>query len=64
LWFPYTDNSGTPGMEGFLGIGRANGGPYQGPFSAPWNYAEIIVMNVFTPVQRGITALRRRLRRL
>jgi hypothetical protein len=49
LWFPYTDNSGTPGMEGFLGIGRANGGPYQGPFNAPWNYAEIIVMNVFDP---------------
>jgi hypothetical protein len=36
-------------MEGFLGIGRANGGPYQGPFSVPWNYAEIIVMNVFDP---------------
>ncbi|MGD9384305.1 MAG: hypothetical protein PVH55_09655 [Desulfobacterales bacterium] len=49
LWFSYTDNSGTPGMEGFLGIGRANGGPYQGPFSVPWNYAEIIVMNVFDP---------------
>ena len=49
LWFPYNDNNGTPGMEGFLGIGRANGGPYQGPFSAPWNYAEIIVMNVFDP---------------
>ena len=49
LWFPYNDNSGTPGMEGFLGIGRANGGPYQGPFNSPWNYAEIIVMNVFDP---------------
>jgi hypothetical protein len=49
LWFPYNDNSGTSGMEGFLGIGRANGGPYQGPFSTPWNYAEIIVMNVFDP---------------
>ncbi len=49
LWFAYNDNSGTLGMEGFLGIGRANGGPYQGPFSAPWNYAEIIVMNVFDP---------------
>jgi len=49
LWFPYNDNSGTPGMEGFLGIGRANGGPYQGPFSNPWNYAEIVVMNVFDP---------------
>ena len=49
LWFPYNDNSGTSGMEGFLGIGRANGGPYQGPFDSPWNYAEIIVMNVFDP---------------
>jgi hypothetical protein len=49
LWYPYTDNSGTVGMEGFLGIGRANGGPYKGPFSSPWPFAEIIVMNVFDP---------------
>ena len=49
LWYPYNDNSGAPGSEGFLGIGRANGGPYQGPFSQPWNFAEIIVMNVFDP---------------
>ena len=49
LWYPYTDNSGAPGSEGFLGIGRANGGPYQGPFSQVWNFAEIIVMNVFDP---------------
>ncbi len=45
LWYPYNDNSGTAGMEGFLGIGRANGGPYQGG----WPFAEIIVMNVFDP---------------
>ena len=49
LWYPYNDNSGAPGNEGFLGIGRANGGPYQGPFSQPWNFAEMIVMNVFDP---------------
>jgi hypothetical protein len=49
LWYPYDDNSGPTGKEGFLGIGRANGGPYQGPFSQPWNFAEMIVMNVFDP---------------
>jgi len=49
LWYPYNDNSGLTGREGFLGIGRANGGPYQGPFSQPWSTAEIIVMNVFDP---------------
>jgi hypothetical protein len=36
-------------MEGFLGIGRASGGPYQGPFSSAWSNAEIIVMNIFDP---------------
>jgi hypothetical protein len=49
LWYPYNDNSGPLNEEGFLGIGQANGGPYQGPFSSSWNYAEIIVMNVFDP---------------
>jgi hypothetical protein len=49
LWYPYDDNSGPVGREGFLGIGRATGGPYQGPFSAPWPLAELIVMNVFDP---------------
>ena len=49
LWYPYNDNSGQVGKEGFLGIGRANGGPYQGTFSSSWNFAEIIVMNVFDP---------------
>jgi hypothetical protein len=43
LWYPYNDNSGPTGKEGFLGIGRANG-PHQG-----WPYAEMIVMNVFDP---------------
>lgn len=49
LWYPYNDNSGASGMEGFLGIGRASGGPYQGPFSGSWPNAEMIVMNVFDP---------------
>ena len=49
LWYPYNDNNGTPGSEGFLGIGRANGGPYRGPFSQSWNFTEMIVMNVFDP---------------
>ncbi|MCP4344033.1 MAG: hypothetical protein GY795_00725 [Desulfobacterales bacterium] len=49
LWYSYNDNSGSAGSEGFLGIGRANGGPYQGSFSSQWNHAELIVMNVFDP---------------
>ncbi len=49
LWYPYNDNSGPIGLEGFLGIGRANGGPYQGPFTSSWPFAELIVMNVFDP---------------
>jgi len=49
LWYPYNDDNGLNEVEGFLGIGRASGGPYQGPFSNPWPFAEIIVMNVFDP---------------
>jgi hypothetical protein len=49
LWYPYNDNSGTVGKEGFLGIGKAVGGPYQGPFTEQWPLATIIVMNVFDP---------------
>jgi hypothetical protein len=44
LAYPYNDNSGSQGEEGFLGIGRASGGPYQG-----YDTVEIIVMNVFDP---------------
>jgi len=44
LYYPYNDNSCLSGEEGFLGVGRASGGPYQG-----FDYAEIIVMNVFDP---------------
>ncbi len=47
--YPFNDNSGTTGQEGFMGIGRASGGPYQGPFPSQWNFAEIIVFNVFDP---------------
>ncbi len=43
LWYPY-DDGGPAGKEGFLGVGRASGGPYLG-----WNYAEVIVMDVFDP---------------
>ena len=43
LWFPYNDNSGLPGREGFLGIGRATGTHKGYPGS------DIIVMNVFDP---------------
>jgi uncharacterized protein YkwD len=43
LYYSYTENGGLPNMEGFLGIGRANG-PHMG-----WNYGEIIVMDVFDP---------------
>jgi hypothetical protein len=43
LWYPYNDNSGAAGMEGFLGIGRVSGSWQSYPV------AEIIVMNVFDP---------------
>ncbi len=48
LWYPYNDNSGPSGEEGFLGIGRASGGPYT-LSGSDWPFAEIIVMNVFDP---------------
>jgi uncharacterized protein YkwD len=43
LWYPYNDNSGPAGKEGFLGIGRASGS------HSGWNYSDLIVMNVFDP---------------
>nr|WP_319395599.1 CAP domain-containing protein [uncultured Desulfobacter sp.] len=43
LWYPYNDNSGPQGAEGFLGIGLA-GGEHRG-----WSDSDIIVMNVFDP---------------
>jgi uncharacterized protein YkwD len=43
LWYPYDDNGGASGKEGFVGIGRATGtfGTYQN--------SSIIVMDVFDP---------------
>jgi uncharacterized protein YkwD len=43
LWYPYSDNSGPNGKEGFMGIGRATG-TFQG-----WPNSNIIVMDVFDP---------------
>lgn len=49
LWYPYNDNSGIAGMEGFLGIGRASGSYIDPSDNKFWNFAEMIVMNVFDP---------------
>ncbi len=49
LWNPYNDDSGPSGTEGFMGLGRATGGPYQGSFTESYPLAEILVMNVFDP---------------
>lgn len=43
LWYPYNDNSGPVGQEGFLGIGRVTG-THQG-----YSNSDIVVMNVFDP---------------
>ncbi len=43
LWYPYDDNSGPTGQEGFLGVGHVSG-THQG-----WSDSDIIVMNVFDP---------------
>ncbi len=40
---------GSVGSEGFIGIGIAIGGPYQGPFTEPWNHAAIVVFNFVDP---------------
>lgn len=45
----FNDNSGPSGSEGFMGIGQASGGPYQGRFSRQWDHAEIVVLNFFDP---------------
>jgi uncharacterized protein YkwD len=43
LWYPFNDNGGPPGKEGFIGIGRATGtfGTYQN--------SNVIVMDAFDP---------------
>jgi hypothetical protein len=48
LFGPFTNNYGPAGSEGLMGIGRASGGPWSG-FETPWNFAEIVVLNVFDP---------------
>ena len=49
LFYPYDDNSGSAGEEGFLGVGYTKGTNYQGPFSQVYNYVEMYVFNVFDP---------------
>jgi hypothetical protein len=49
LWYPYTDNNGAVGKEGFMGIGQATGGAYQGPFPSSWPFATLIVMKDAQP---------------
>ena len=49
LYYPYNDNSGPLLKEGFLGIGRAAGGPHSG-----WPHAAVVVMNVFDPCSTWI----------
>jgi len=49
LWYPYNDNSGPAGIEGFMGVGRASGGPWSGGWGYDWNFVEIIVYNTFDP---------------
>jgi hypothetical protein len=45
----YNDNN-NDNQEGFLGIGRASGGPHTNPFSGTnYNHVEIVVMNIFDP---------------
>jgi hypothetical protein len=49
LWTTYTENSGVPDQEGFLGIGVAHGG-YTSPFDARfYQSTDMIVMNFFDP---------------
>jgi len=48
LWYPYNDNSGPIGREGFLGIGHAIG-THNG-----WSNSDIFVMNIFDPCSTWI----------
>ena len=43
LWYPYNENGGENGVEGFMGLGYASG-PHQN-----WNLGHIYVLNVFDP---------------
>lgn len=43
LWYPYNDNSGAAGREGFLGIGRVHG------THNDYSNSDIVVLNLFDP---------------
>lgn len=45
----FKDNSGLANEEGLIGIGKAEVRNYQGPFSRAYDYATIVVFNVFDP---------------
>ncbi len=51
LWTPYTDNSGTAGVEGFIGVGHARGAYTcpSDPSKFRWPNADMIVLNLFDP---------------
>ncbi len=55
VWDEYNNNSGSSTSEGFVGVGHAYGTNYTGPFSQSWNYAEMVVMNVFDPCSSWVT---------
>lgn len=45
----FKDNGGVSNEEGLIGIGKVDIKNYKGPFSSRWDYATIIVYNVFDP---------------
>ncbi len=45
----FTNNFGESSNEGFMGIGLATGGPWQGPFPTQWNHVAIVVYNLVDP---------------
>ena len=55
LWTPYSENSGAPDREGFLGIGYAQGG-YTLATGQFFQSTEIIVMNFFDPCATWVDA--------
>ena len=56
LWTPYTENSGAPDREGFMGFGHARG-RYTSPITGKTlDYTDLIVMNVFDPCATWVEA--------
>ncbi len=51
LWDDFNDNSGEEGSEGFLGVGHAYGTDYTGSFSQSWEFAQLLVLNMFDPCE-------------